>query len=81
VLMMPGLSGTAAMPGSNPLVPVGIKGDAEHDCLAFFLLRRVRHEFKPRAVTLMVKHAAVALWEISTIRIANQHSQQMPLHT
>jgi hypothetical protein len=36
-------------------VTVGVQPDAEHYCFAFFLLRRVRHEFKLRAVTLMVK--------------------------
>jgi hypothetical protein len=52
-------------------VAVGIKADAEHDCLAFFLLGRVRHEFKLSAVALMVKHATIALHEMSIIRIAN----------
>jgi hypothetical protein len=42
-------------------VAVGVQPDTEHDCLAFFLLRRVRHEFKLRAVTLMVKRTAAAL--------------------
>jgi hypothetical protein len=52
-------------------VPVGVQPDAEHHCLAFFLLGHVRHEFKLKAVTLMVKHTAIALCEISIIPIAN----------
>jgi hypothetical protein len=36
-------------------VTVGIKTDAEHDCIAFFLLGRVRHKFKLSVVAMPVK--------------------------
>ena len=45
-------------PGRQPFMPVGIQSDAQHDCFAFFLLRRVRHEFKLRAVAIAVKPQA-----------------------
>ena len=43
--------------GRQPFVPVGIKADAGHDCPAFFLFGRVRHEFKLSAATVAVKRA------------------------
>jgi hypothetical protein len=38
----------------------------------FFLLGRVRHEFKLSVLAIAVKRAAIALFEISIIRIANE---------
>jgi hypothetical protein len=43
-------------------VAVGVQPDAEHDCLAFFLLRRVRHEFKLIAAAVAVKRRAERSW-------------------
>ena len=48
-------------PGRQPFVAVGIQPDAEHDCLAFFLLGRVRHELKLRAA-----HHPVKSWRLDS---------------
>jgi hypothetical protein len=49
-------------------VAVGIQSDAQHDRLAFFLLRRVRHEFKLSAVAIGVKPQAQRVSGMSAVR-------------
>ena len=65
-------------PGRQPFVTVGIKTDAEHYCLAFFLLGRVRHEFKLKAVAIAVKPPVVSpkrplLFALRTGAVGNSH--------
>jgi hypothetical protein len=58
-------------------VAVGIQSDAQHDRLAFFLLRRVRHEFKLSAVAIGVKPQAQRVSGMSTLT-KNEHFPRWP---
>jgi hypothetical protein len=46
-------------PRGKPFVAIGVQSDTQQDCLAFFLLRCVRHQFKLSAAGIGVKRVPI----------------------